>query len=357
LIFPEVDALDNVYCQYGLTCGDVTVGLSNQDYEGSCWPSFSHSLGGASYSTSHEGEEPCGGWPSCSGDFYCSITKDLLNATGPTYLTMVVENWGPCTCGPCTGDSGPSGATFYVKGIKPEWIDVGIETQGGGMSEDSCGNWIDTSGSCTCTTSCDSSAAYVPVVEADTDQDGCWDDEFVLGPSGPQGSQGIPCTNSPVNAGFLVISSQGVPAQGSITIQYTASVPGTAPPEGTSLRIMTASGDYVAPGSYNLNGSGCITVNGESADLSLLRAVEFQNGGITTPQNIQVTLNGTNGVASDTALVDPWANMKVCFLHTTGTIWATIGGGGLFSFGHTALGFLSRGASKPATDGRFITSQ
>jgi hypothetical protein len=65
---------------------------------------------------------------------------------------MVVE--GSCTYPTCDA------ATFYVKGIKPEWIDVGIETEGGGMSEDSCGNWVDTSGSCTCSTSCDD-VAYV----------------------------------------------------------------------------------------------------------------------------------------------------------------------------------------------------
>jgi hypothetical protein len=176
----------------------------------------------------------------------------------------------------------------------------------------------------------------VPVVDADTDQDGCWDDEFVLGPAGPQGS------NSPVNAGFLVISGQGLPAQGSISIQYTAAAPGTAPPEGTSLRIMTASGGYVAPGSYNLSGPGCITVNGDSVDLSLLRAVEFQNGGLTTPQNVQVTLNGTNGAASDTALVDPVANMKVYFLHSTGTYYTngvSLDSPGPFPVGHSALGF------------------
>ena len=100
-------------------------------------------IGSVSWDSGPAPEDTCDWWPSCSGDFYCSITKDLLNATGPTYLTMVVHS-----CQSCELNS----ATFYVKGIKPEWIDVGIETEGGGMSQDSCGNWVDTSGSCTCST-------------------------------------------------------------------------------------------------------------------------------------------------------------------------------------------------------------
>ena len=316
---PEVDALNNVYCEFNLVGGKVYVGLN----DGSCTPSEST----LDY-------EVCGGAGSCSGSFYYSITKDMLYDNRPTYLVLVVER--SCTYPTCDA------ATFYVKGIKPEWIDVGIETEGGGMSEDSCGNWVDTSGSCTCTTSCDD-VAYVPVVDSDTDQDGCWDDEFVLGPAGAQGEQGVQGATSPVNAGFLVISGQGLPAQGSISIQYTASAPGMAPPEGSSLRIMTASGGYVAPGSYNLNGSGCITVNGESANLSLLRVVEFSNGGLPTPQNIRVTLNGAASiVASDTVLVDPLANMKVYFLHSTGTYYTTglsLESPGPFPMGHSALGF------------------
>jgi hypothetical protein len=295
LLDPEVDALDNVYCQYGLTCGDVTVGLSNQDYEGSCWPSFSHSLGGASYSTSHEGEEPCGGWPSCSGDFYCSITKDLLNATGPTYLTMVVHS-----CQSCELNS----ATFYVKGIKPEWIDVGIETEGGGMSEDSCGNWVDTSGSCTCTTSCDD-VAYVAGRDGDMDGDGIPDyaDGYNLMGCGTDDDYS---TSGATDPGLTPVAIGGVnlPQGAVIHVDYDASAPldvtwtgtGTTEdpyvftlPESGSQRLWITDsshrngntvedgGDYLAPGDYTVSQatgtcdtSLWVTVGSYSVDLKHL---------------------------------------------------------------------------------------
>jgi hypothetical protein len=130
---PEVDALNNVYCEFNLVGGKVYVGLN----DGSCTPSEST----LDY-------EVCGGAGSCSGSFYYSITKDMLYDNRPTYLVLVVER--SCTYPTCDA------ATFYVKGIKPEWIDVGIATEGGGMSEDSCGNWEFTGESCTDTTESES---------------------------------------------------------------------------------------------------------------------------------------------------------------------------------------------------------
>jgi len=295
LIFPEVDALDNVYCQYGLTCGDVTVGLSGQDYEGSCWPSFSHSLGGASYSTSHEGEEPCGGWPSCSGDFYCSITKDLLNTSGPTYLTMVVHSCQSCEL---------NGATFYVKGIKPEWIDVGIATEGGGMSEQADGTWVDTSGSCTCTTSCDD-VAYVAGRDGDMDGDGIPDyaDGYNLMGCGTDDDY---TTSGSTDPGLTPVAIGGVnlPEGAVIHVDYDASAPldvtwtgtgttedpyvFTLPTSGSQRLWITASscrngntvedgGDYLAPGDYTVSQatgtcdtSLWVTVGSYSVDLKHL---------------------------------------------------------------------------------------
>ena len=305
---PEVNAENNVYCQYTLTCGNVYVGLTDQDYEGSCWPSFYHEIGSASCDGTHEGEEPCGGWQPCSGDFYCSITKDLLYTDRPTYLTMVVHS-----CESCNFNS----ATFYVKGIKPEWIDVGIETEGGGMSEDSCGNWIDTSGSCTCTTSCDD-VAYVPGRDGDQDGDGVPDYADFYSSAGGTDLGLVPVsiggTNLPEGAVVHLDYDASDPTAVTVTGSGTTEDPYvyTLPESGTQRLWITNSinrnayavdqgGDYLAPGDYTVSQatgtcdtSLWVTVGSTSVDLKHLYLEEVGSPSSTENASQSESMSGGN---------------------------------------------------------------
>ena len=296
-----MNSTDNVYCEYNLVGGRVYVGLS----DGSCMAE-----------SALDGEMSCDDWG--SGSFYYSAGA---YSDKPTYLVMVVE--GSCTYPTCDA------ATFYVKGIKPEWIDVGIETEGGGMSQDSCGNWVDTSGSCTCTTSCDD-VAYVAGRDGDMDGDAIPDyaDGYNLMGCGTDDDYS---TSGSTDPGLTPVAIGGVnlPQGAVIHIEYDASDPTavtvtgtgttedpyvfTLPTSGSQRLWTTASacrngntvedgGDYLAPGDYTVSQatgtcdtSLWVTVGSYSVDLKHLYLEEVGSPSSTENASQSESMSSSNG--------------------------------------------------------------
>jgi hypothetical protein len=253
---PEVDALNNVYCEFNLVGGKVYVGLN----DGSCTPSEST----LDY-------EVCGGAGSCSGSFYYSITKDMLYDNRPTYLVLVVER--SCTYPTCDA------ATFYVKGIKPEWIDVGIATEGGGMSEDSCGNWEFTGESCTDTTESESQTSAGGGMSG-------MNNVGTMASGGGYVPVGLGGSGAPSDR--LVIGGQ-LPDSGTITLNYNAATPGQDFPEGTSLQIYTSTGVFVPDGQVFTITNHQLYMN-TTPVVDSFKVTGLQKGLVSTTQDVKTTL-------------------------------------------------------------------
>jgi len=205
-------------------------------------------------------------------DFH--VTDAWMESDKPTYLTVFIEplegqqNWS-CTT-----------AEFAVNGIKPFWVDVGVEAPEGGMSRDESGNWMDSGGDGSGGTN---SNSYSASLMSRGIEGGRMDFAGVESSGANSGSGCAYVPTGVVQAANLVISGVWA-ASGRITITYNSA----------ALQVKTSAGVSLSPGSYAVAGSGCVTVNGLSVNLNCLKVYGQASGGVFAPRSVHVCLSLTS---------------------------------------------------------------